>query len=342
MTTKTEPPTPRKLRRARQEGDSPVSSALIQAASFIVVVALAPSALSVATQRATAMLKAAALGHPPPTPTAIALEVSLFLVPLLGAGALTAAAVGMVQTGGIFAAGKLAPNLGRANPIAGLKNLFSWQRAVAVVRSLVAAILVGAFAVHVLRGSAGSLARVVGQPQAALALSGSLLHRLVWFAAGVGLGLALVDLLVTRFAWLHRHRMSRHEVAQEHKDTEGDPQIKAARRRAHEQLLMSATVAAVRDATVLVVNPTHLAMALRYVEGQDEAPKLIGHGRGELAHRMIEAARTYGVPVVRDIPLARALSELETGDEIPEALYEAVAEILREIYSDSEQHESRV
>jgi type III secretion protein U len=200
-------------------------------------------------------------------------------------------------------------------------------------------VVVATFTVHVLASSGGSLSRVVGQPQTALALSGSLLKRLVWFAAAVGLVLAVVDLLVTRWAWLRRHRMSRHEVTQEHKEAEGDPQIKATRRRAHEQLLHNATVAAVRDATVLIVNPTHLAMALRYVDGEDEAPRLIGHGQGELARRMMEAARSYGVPVIRDIPLARALSELEVGDEIPEALYEAVAEILREIYAEDAQHD---
>jgi flagellar biosynthesis protein FlhB len=88
---------------------------------------------------------------------------------------------------------------------------------------------------------------------------------------------------------------------------------------------------AVKEATVVVVNPTHLANALRYVDGEDAAPKVVAIGQGELARRIVEAAHAYGIPCVQDVPVARALAELEVGDEIPEALYEAVAEILRTV-----------
>ena len=83
--------------------------------------------------------------------------------------------------------------------------------------------------------------------------------------------------------------------------------------------------------TVVIVNPTHLATALRYDESEDTAPKVVSQGAGDLARKIIEAAHAYGVPVVRDVPVARALAELELGDEIPEALYEAVAEVLHEV-----------
>jgi FlhB-like protein len=126
--------------------------------------------------------------------------------------------------------------------------------------------------------------------------------------------------------------MSKDEIKREHRESEGDPEIKAARRRAHQEMLAGATLNAVKNATVLVVNPTHLANALRYRDDEDDAPEVIAQGRGELAQKMIDAARAWGIPVVRDVPLARALSDLEVGDQIPEALYEAVAEVLREIY----------
>jgi len=80
-----------------------------------------------------------------------------------------------------------------------------------------------------------------------------------------------------------------------------------------------------------VINPTHLASALRYAEEEDAAPKVVAQGEGDLARYIVEAARAYGIPCIRDVPVARALRELEIGDEIPEALYEAVAEILREV-----------
>src|SRR5690606_20335911 len=126
----------------------------------------------------------------------------------------------------------------------------------------------------------------------------------------------------------------------EFKESEGDPEIKAARQRAHQELLAGSMIAAVKDATVVIVNPTHLATALRYQDDDDEAPRVIAQGQGDLARRMIDAARAYGVPVVRDIPVARALAELEIGDEIPEELYEAVAEILREAWTERAETEA--
>jgi flagellar biosynthesis protein FlhB len=107
--------------------------------------------------------------------------------------------------------------------------------------------------------------------------------------------------------------------------------VKAARRRAHQEALAGSMIAAVKNATVLIVNPTHLATALRYAEDEDDAPVVIAHGEGDLAQKLIEAAHQYGVPVVRDVPIAHALKELTLGEQIPEALYEAVAEVLREL-----------
>lgn len=103
------------------------------------------------------------------------------------------------------------------------------------------------------------------------------------------------------------------------------------------EMLTAATIQAVREATVVIVNPQHLATALRYVDGEDEAPKVVANGEGDIAKRIQDAARAWGIPIVRDVPVARALRELEAGDEIPEALYEAVAEILREVWEAEEE-----
>jgi flagellar biosynthesis protein FlhB len=130
--------------------------------------------------------------------------------------------------------------------------------------------------------------------------------------------------------------MTKAEVKREHREAEGDPQIKTARQRAYRDMLAAATINAVRDATVVIVNPEHLATALRYQEGEDDAPRVVASADGELAQKIQEAARAYGIPIVRDVPVARALAELEVGDAIPEALYEAVAEILREIWEAEE------
>jgi flagellar biosynthesis protein FlhB len=131
--------------------------------------------------------------------------------------------------------------------------------------------------------------------------------------------------------------MSKSEVKREHKESEGDPQLKAARERAHHEMLAAATIANVQKASVVIVNPVHIACALRYEEEEgDEAPVIVASGHGDLAARIVAAARAYNVPVLQDIPLARALVELEVGTAIPEALYEAVAEILREAWEAEE------
>jgi flagellar biosynthesis protein FlhB len=128
--------------------------------------------------------------------------------------------------------------------------------------------------------------------------------------------------------------MTKAEVKREHRESEGDPQLKAARERAHHEMLAAATIANVQRATVVIVNPVHIACALRYEETEDDAPVVVASGHGDLAAQIVTAARAYGVPVLQDIPLARALVELEVGTAIPEALYEAVAEILREAWDE--------
>jgi flagellar biosynthesis protein FlhB len=179
-------------------------------------------------------------------------------------------------------------------------------------------------------------ARVEARPAAALAVAGEVALELARRAAAIGLVVALADLLVSRSAFFAKLKMSKAEVQREHRESEGDPHLKAARRRAHQELLTMATVQAVRQATVVIVNPRHLATALRYIDGEDEAPTVVAGGDGDVALRIQEAARAYGIPIVRDVPVARALAELQVGDTIPEALYEAIAEILREIWEEQE------
>ena len=186
-------------------------------------------------------------------------------------------------------------------------------------------------------GAAADLAHLAGRAAPALSLAAIEARALAWRVAIAGLAFGAIDLVVMRRAWIDRLKMTRAEVQREHKDAEGDPHLKAARARAHQEVLAQATLTNVRQASVVVVNPTHLACALRYdAGGGDEAPVVVASGEGDFAARIVEAAREAGVPVVRDVPLARALVELEAGDTIPEALYQAVAEILREIWDDAE------
>ncbi|HEY0469201.1 MAG TPA: EscU/YscU/HrcU family type III secretion system export apparatus switch protein [Polyangiaceae bacterium] len=332
MSDKTEQATPKRLAKARSEGDSPVSATLSQSLGFIAALSVVGGAIALATEQVGALLSAA-LHHPGPPASAstLARVVLSICLPVVATAAAASAAASFVQTGGALSAKKLAPSLDRLNPFTGLKNLLSWQRVVSIARALIAASLVSYFALRQLESHAPDFAASIGDARAAARLAASIAGNVAWFAAALGVALGLLDLLLARRAWFQRHRMSKDEIKREHRESEGDPALKAARRRAHQEALTGATLGALKTASVVIVNPTHLATALKYSEEEQLAPSVIAQGQGEVAKLIVEAARAYGVPIVRDVPVARALNELEVGDEIPEVLYEAVAEILREI-----------
>jgi flagellar biosynthesis protein FlhB len=333
MSDKTEQATPKRLAKARSQGDSPVSAALSQSVGFAAALAVVGGAVALAAQSASALV-ATALTQPtePASPRELARIVLGITLPVLGVSAGASAAATFAQTGGVLSVKKLAPTFDRLNVFTGVQNLFSWQRVVGIGRALLAASLIAYFALRELRLHAAEFASAVGNPRAAALLAVGSALRIAWSAACLGLGLGLVDLLLTRRAWFRRQRMSKDEVKREYRESEGDPALKAARRRAHQEALTGATLGALKTASVVIVNPTHLATALKYSDGEDLAPSVLAQGQGEMAKLIVEAARAYGVPIVRDVPVARALNDLEIGDEIPEALYEAVAEILRELW----------
>lgn len=348
MSDKTEEATPKKLRKAQEEGDSPISSFASQAVAFLCAVFVAPAAISALASRTTADLKAAIgrAGDASPAvafdPLPVATSVVALTVPILAAAAIAAAVTSVVQSGGIIATKRLQPKLDRLNFFAGFAQLFSTSRLVAVLRAGLFGAAVAWFAYAALRDHAGDLARTAGRLPEAAAVAAVIAYDVVKRAAILGMFLAVLDVVVTRRSWRKKLMMGKSEVKREHKESEGDPQLKAARERAHHEMLAAATVANVQKASVVIVNPVHIACALRYEEEEgDEAPVIVASGHGDLAARIVEAARAYGVPVLQDIPLARALVEIEVGSAIPEALYEAVAEILREAWETPDAMESR-
>jgi flagellar biosynthesis protein FlhB len=338
---KTEEPTPRRLRKAREEGDSGASAYASQAVSFTVAVALAPAVAGALAAWATGAVRSAVSAAATPgvaaprfDPLGLATSVVALTAPVLFAAGIAGVVAHAVQTGGVIAAKRLSPDMARLDPFAGLRQIVSPARLFAVARALAAAAAVGWLAWHALGAHGIDLARTEGRPSWIGVVVAETTGWLAWRAALVGLALGVVDLLVTRRAWLRKLRMTKEEVKREHRDAEGDPQVKAARERAYHELMAQAAAANVRGASVVVVNPTHIACALRYEPARDdEAPTVLAVGEGDLAARMVQIARDHGVPVVRDVPLARALAELQPGDVIPEALYEAVAEILRSVWA---------
>jgi flagellar biosynthesis protein FlhB len=337
VSDKTEPATPRKIAKAREKGDVAVSAVTSQALGFIVAVLVVPTTVTATASLVSELLRGVLVRGADAQPAdTIVRTVVILVAPLLAAVAATTALSTVVQTGALFAPARLSPDLTKLDPIAGLRSLVSGARLWNVARALLAALVVGYLAWGALRRHAVDLSHTIGGGASAASVAALAAKRIARDAAAIGIAFALVDLVVVRRSLLSKLKMTKSEVKREYRESEGDPQLKAARHRAHRDMLAAATVNAVRDATVVIVNPEHLATALRYVDGEDDAPKVVAAGDGELAQKIQEAARAYGIPVIRDVPVARALSELEIGDTIPEALYEAVAEILREVWEAEE------
>ena len=345
MSEKTEEPTPQRLRKAREDGDSGISAQLGSSLSFLVVLALLPAAIGHMADTSAADLKSriaqAGVATPSVAVDAGTLGTSVLAgaLPLLLCAAAVAAVASFVQSGGTIATKKLTPKLERLNVIQGIAGLFSKQRLLSVGRSVVLALIVVYLVWSAMRDHAADFVNLSGRTSFVALLSSEVTLSLMKKVAAIGVALGLVDLLVTRTSWKKKLMMSKDEIKREHKESEGDPETKAARERARHEMLASAAIGNVKTASVVVVNPTHIACALRYDEKEgDEAPVVVASGEGDMAQRIMQAARDYGVPILRDVPLARALHELEIGDQIPEALYEAVAAILREAWDDPSSH----
>ncbi len=336
-TGRTLPATPRKLRQARLRGDVPRARDLGAAASWIAVcgaVALcAPRAVSslgsLCTQAfgaAPARLEPTLAGLGP-----LALDaLGRALLPPLVAGFAAVLLAGFLFTGPTFSWHAVSPRLDRLGPSAGLRRLLSGRRLLECCRDVVKLALVLALGALALRAAVRpALAAPALEPAAAGAV---LRSGLTGLAAIVGAGaaaLALLDVAWSRHSWLARQRMTPRELRQELRETEGDPSLRGARRRLHREIAEHRMIENVRRATVILVNPTHVAVALRWDEDAMDAPTVVASGRRALARRIVREARRAAVPVIRDVPLARSLSELAPGDVIPEDLYEAVAAVLR-------------
>jgi flagellar biosynthesis protein FlhB len=229
----------------------------------------------------------------------------------------------------------LMPQLSRLGLASGAKRLFSAQGTANLVKAVVKIVVVLTIAYQVL-WAFGQMAIVApAMPlEDILTLSGAGIRKLLLVMVAPLAVLGAADWAFQR--WQHERslRMSRQEVKEEHKETEGNPQIRGRFRRAHREIAKRRMLNDVRDADVVLTNPTHVAVALRYRPEDMAAPKVLAKGADEMAARIKEAARKAGVPIVERRALARALFRtVQVGNEIPSTLYKAVAEILAYIYS---------
>ena len=262
-------------------------------------------------------------------------ELAGSLAPLLVGGALLVVAVNLAQVGWAFNPKRLQPNLGALNPVKGVGRLFGKGRSPAqAVMGALKLVVVTAVAYSALHGRLPEV--VTAQELDYVQILG--LAAGVVYSIGLRVGVALLVLAILDYA-LQRYRleqklkMTKQEVKEEMRRMEGDPKIKQRRRQIAMQIANQRLKKDVPTADVIVTNPTHFAVALKYDNGAMHAPRVIAKGQGHMAQRIREIAIASGVPILERKPLARALFKLvEVGQEIPEQFYAAVAEILAYVY----------
>lgn len=332
----TEAPTARRLSEARRRGEVAISRDLVSAGATAAALGTILVAGGSATGRLLTYLReAVSAGARGDTTAAAGLAAGLatlvrVLAPPLAAGFAAALLIGLLQTRGLLAARAVAPRLSRLSPAKGLGRLLSGGAVFELGKGLVKVGLVAALLAWTLAPHVGGLVGLAGAPAgAALVALGVLAQRLVVALALAAVLLGAADLLIVRRRHRRRLRMTREEVRREHKETEGDPLHRAERLRLQREILEQRMIADVRKADFVVVNPDHIAVALRYDRSRDAAPVVLASGERLLAERIKQVAREAGVPIFHDVTLARSLRAVDEGDEIPAALYEAVAEVIR-------------
>ena len=334
----TEKPTPKRLKDARKDGDVAKSKELTATAGVLCWFLLSWLALGYAWQRLAALITQVLaavgdVGHGPLPALWIPAVRTLVLVctPLLLAAAATGLVVEFLQVGGIFAPKRVTPNTGRLNPVEGLNRMFSQDNLVEVLKSILkTTALVVIFVLVLLRLLPEILRLPLGRPED---MSAAHWHALLWmgvWTVGVFFLLAAGDVAYQRYAFTRKMRMSRRDIRQEFRDTEGDPYIKGRRKQLHQDWAQQNMLEAVRKSSAVVVNPEHIAVAILYEPGTTALPIVSAKGEDYEAQLIREAAEEAGVPIMRNVELARGLHENVAVDEYVTAeFFQAIAELLR-------------
>ncbi len=331
---RTEKATERRLKEARRKGQITRSQDLTAWLGIGAAAVTFPSVVLASAAAGTEQFfsVAAIMRDPQPLAATAMLESALGSIPailgMLLAAVAVATLVGAVVQGGVHLRGVPARyeqfNLG-----SGLRRLFSVQSLWEGAKALLKTLAIGLALWFVISGLVPALATSGSRSITSLletATSGTAL--LLWTAIAVGIVLAGIDVLVVMRRNRKHTRMTKKEARDEHKKSEGDPLIRSQRRARQMAMSRNRMIAAVAGSDVVLVNPTHVAVALRYEAGR-AAPRVVAKGNGIIAERIRDRAAEAGVPLVRDIPLARALhAACELGQEIPADLYAAVARVL--------------
>ncbi|MDR0354575.1 MAG: type III secretion system export apparatus subunit SctU [Deltaproteobacteria bacterium] len=339
---KTEQPTAKKLRDARQKGQVAKSQEVPAAAVVLIMacyfLARGEAIMAVIRQTAEIVFSAAHLPFEEALPQAVSAVGVCFLTiiaPLTVLVIVVSFLSNLAQVGVLFSAEAAIPKLENISPKKWFKKTFSKNNIFDLLKNVVKVVVL-AFVVNKVLSKHWRELYLIPQTDAdALSVVlGSALRDLTLYSAAAFAGLAAVDFVYQRFKFTKDNMMTKDEVKREYKEMEGDPLIKGKRKQLHQEMANQRATSSVKKAKVLVTNPTHYAVALDYEEGRTPLPIILAKGEGELAKRMIAEARREGVPILQEPGLARDL--FEQGEEfsyIPKNLIAPVASVLRWLQS---------
>jgi flagellar biosynthetic protein FlhB len=323
MPAKTEAATPRRIRRARDAGDIPLSNVLVAAVALGTGLLLSPLLL----ERARAVLPDL-LRHAYREPESIAFveqatrSLVLLLLPWLCGVAAIAALATLVQTRAVVRSRQAF-----ASTAGG--RIFDAQRSLATLLGALGALTIGAAALILLCQYPRSIASSLQNPRALPPLLEYLVRRLFWWALGIGLSLGLVDLWLAHRFWRERLRMTRAELHQEQREAGTDPERRARLAEWRRELSILGPLESIGGATLIVHDEDRLAVLLRYDDALDEAPVMLAFAYDEIAERVIAEAHHRGLSLYDNPTLARHLTLCMPGSLIPESTYDEVARVLK-------------
>jgi len=260
--------------------------------------------------------------------------MAMAVLPIFAAAFFSTFFAEAVQTGFLFAFDPLSPKIERVNPLEGFKKMFSMQGLVELVKSILKIVIVFYIAWYAAKDDLPYIIILIqAQPWDALALGGSIAYKIALRVGLFYIAIAILDYLYRRWEYMRNLRMTKQEVKEEYKRLEGDPMVKQRMRDLQRQVSQQRMMAAVPQADVVVTNPTHVAVALKYAPEKMKAPLLLAKGLRKQAEQIKAIAEKYEISIVENEPLARSIYRTtKVSREIPKELYQAVAEILAYVY----------
>ena len=265
----------------------------------------------------------------------LALQTLLTLLPILLVAMLCGFLANFFQVGLIFSTEAIAPKLSKVSPLEGFKRLFSLQSFVELIKNIFKIAIVGAVAYLTVSGEAKAIVPLMDLSVTEIVYYiGRVSFKILYTTCWVLILLAILDYLYQRWEHEKKLKMSRQEIKDENKQSEGDPLVKGRIKRLQREMARKRMMAAVPKADVVITNPTHLAVALRYDPETMQAPLVIAKGADFLAEKIREIAKKHDIPLIENKPLAQVLYKMVAVEKsIPENLYKVVAEILAQVYS---------